>query len=203
MRRKAAWRLNVWDMDVFRGVRNVFCGARRGVSVLMLSVYLGAWTIQKQTAWGRVPSGSTLSWAPHWPAVTFLILAWPPQPRSQNPVDLVAELDVLAAPQSPLKQKRCFFFFAFFFPTSFAGSVVDAADSNRKRDHADCTIKTRGNAERWIQFRAQGLISAARTLVRGSGARVADEEKALTWSLCVLCVRWDECVTEGHNTRAW
>lgn len=101
---------------MFSGGEKRLSGARRGVSVLMLSVYLGAWTIQKQTAWGRVPSGSTLSRASHWPAVTFLILACPPQPRSQNLVDLVAEPDVLAAPQSPLKQKRCFFFFPLDLP---------------------------------------------------------------------------------------
>lgn len=60
-----------------------------------------------------------------------------------------------------------------------------------------CTIETRGSGKRWIQFRAQGLISAARTLVRGSGARVADEEKALTWSLCVLCVRCGRVCNRG------
>lgn len=147
----------------------------------MLSVYLGAWTIQKQTAWGRVPSGSTLSRASHWPAVTFLILAWPPQPRSQNLVDLVTEPEVLAAPQSPLKQKRWFFFFP---PLVLPGQCLCSRTGNAITLTAQ--LKTRGNAKHWIQFRAQGLISAARTLVRGSGARVADEEKALTWSLCVL-----------------
>lgn len=66
---------------------------------------------QKQTAWGRVRSGSAMSRVSHWPAITFLILPCTPQPLSQNLVDLVAEPDVLAGPSVALKKEKELFFF--------------------------------------------------------------------------------------------
>lgn len=173
---------------------------------------------QKQTAWGRVRSGSAMSRVSHWPAITFLILPCTPQPLSQNLVDLVAEPDVLAGPSVALKKEKELFFsrlqswrpnLAPLKREVLAEATVSGLSSQwwcsrflvlqdeGKHDHSGCISKRwEGNTGPVSGLTAH--FSCTHTC-EGSGAYVSEEEKALTWSLCPV----RRVCNRGHNTRVW
>lgn len=175
---------------------------------------------QKQTAWGRVPSRSALSWASHWPAITFLIIPCTPQPLSQNPVDLAAEPDVLAAPRLQLKKEEVLFFSPPPFAELTAKFTAAETRSFGRVNTPVCRVsddaagswcyrmrRVRGQTwshwvrvqeergRRWIQFRANGSVQLRAHLWGEWGPCVWRRKGPDLKS--VLCVRWAECVTEG------
>lgn len=91
--------------------------AHCAVSVCVLNVYIGAWTIQsvptKTDCLGTIPQRDTLFKASYWPGNTFLyILPCSPQPLSQSLGDLIAELHAygLSVAVKHVKMLMSFFF---------------------------------------------------------------------------------------------